>query len=114
MWKSFSPITHKTEFGLEYEGAIIALLHGLLIRSDKIQALQSALIRDNLPNLTNLSATVLIFMVVIYFQGFKVDIPIKNNKVRGANSTYPIKLFYTSNIPIILQTALVSNLYFLS
>lgn len=27
---------------------------------------------------------------------------------------YPIKLFYTSNIPIILQTALVSNLYFLS
>merc|ERR1711871_1442382 len=27
---------------------------------------------------------------------------------------YPIKLFYTSNMPIILQTALVSNLYFLS
>lgn len=39
MWKAFSPITHKTEFGLEYEGAIIALLHGLLIRSDKIFAL---------------------------------------------------------------------------
>jgi len=58
--------------------------------------------RDNLPNLTNLLATVLVFLVVIYFQGFKVDIPIKNNKVRGATSTYPIKLFYTSNIPIIL------------
>ena len=28
--------------------------------------------------------------------------------------SYPIKLFYTSNIPIILQTALVSNLYFFS
>jgi len=28
--------------------------------------------------------------------------------------SYPIKLFYTSNMPIILQTALVSNLYFLS
>lgn len=27
---------------------------------------------------------------------------------------YPIKLFYTSNIPIILQTAFVSNLYFFS
>merc|ERR1711918_192769 len=27
---------------------------------------------------------------------------------------YSIKLFYTSNIPIILQTALVSNLYFFS
>ena len=53
-------------------------------------------------------------MVVIYFQGFRVDLPIKNNKVRGQLQTYPIKLFYTSNIPIILQTALVSNLYFLS
>jgi hypothetical protein len=27
---------------------------------------------------------------------------------------YPLKLFHTSNIPIILQTALVSNLYFFS
>ena len=27
---------------------------------------------------------------------------------------YPIKLFYTSNMPIILQSALVSNLYFIS
>merc|ERR1719456_1035940 len=28
--------------------------------------------------------------------------------------SYPIKLFYTSNMPIILQSALVSNLYFFS
>jgi protein transport protein SEC61 subunit alpha len=34
--------------------------------------------------------------------------------VRGYHAPYPIKLFYTSNIPIILQTAFVSNLYFLS
>jgi len=34
--------------------------------------------------------------------------------MRGQTSTFPIKLFYTSNIPIILQTALVSNLYFFS
>ena len=43
-----------------------------------------------------------------------MDIAIKHNKYRGQQSTYPIKLFYTSNIPIILQTALVSNLYFFS
>ncbi|CAD8128069.1 unnamed protein product [Paramecium sonneborni] len=49
-----------------------------------------------------------------FLQGFKVDIPIKNYKFKGGLTSYPIKLFYTSNIPIILQTALVSNLYFLS
>jgi protein transport protein SEC61 subunit alpha len=30
------------------------------------------------------------------------------------NQTYSIKLFYTSNIPIILQSALIGNLYFFS
>ena len=35
-------------------------------------------------------------------------------RYRGQTGTYPIKLFYTSNIPIILQTALVSNVYFFS
>lgn len=37
-----------------------------------------------------------------------------NQKFKGSEGSYPIKLFYTSNIPIILQTALVSNLYFIS
>ena len=31
--------------------------------------------------------------------------------MKGYKQPYPIKLFYTSNIPIILQTAFVSNLY---
>jgi protein transport protein SEC61 subunit alpha len=43
-----------------------------------------------------------------------VDLPVKYQKYRGQQGTYPIKLFYTSNMPIILQTALVSNLYFIS
>lgn len=59
-------------------------------------------------------STLVIFCVVIYFQGFRVDIPLKSHRVRGHTTSYPIKLLYTSNIPIILQTALVSNLYFFS
>lgn len=39
MWKAFSPITHRVSQQLEYEGAVIALFHGLLIREDKITAL---------------------------------------------------------------------------
>jgi len=41
-------------------------------------------------------------------------LPIKSARYRGQYSSYPIKLFYTSNIPIILQSALVSNLYVIS
>lgn len=47
-------------------------------------------------------------------QGFRVDLPVRSKNRRGAQQNYPIKLFYTSNMPIILQSALVSNLYFIS
>jgi len=114
IWKAFSPTTINTGRGTEFEGAIIALFHLLITRSDKVKALREALYRQNLPNLTNLLATVLIFVVVIYFQGWRVDLPVKYQKYRGQQGNYPIKLFYTSNMPIILQTALVSNLYFVS
>lgn len=114
IWKAFSPTTINTGRGTEFEGALIALVHLLITRQNKIRALNEAFYRQNLPNLSNLLATVLIFLIVIYFQGWKVELPIKYAKHRGQQGKYPIKLFYTSNMPIILQTALVSNLYFLS
>merc|ERR1711920_1189250 len=103
VWKAFSPTTMNTGSGTEFEGAIVATFHFMASRSDKVLALKQAFYRQSAPNLTNLFATVLVFFIVIYFQGF-----------RGHQGSYPIKLFYTSNIPIILQTALVSNLYFFS
>ncbi|KAJ3355590.1 translocon subunit [Kappamyces sp. JEL0680] len=70
--------------------------------------------RTNLPNLSSLIATVGVFAVVIYLQGFRVEIPVKSNRMRGQQGSYPIKLFYTSNMPIMLQSALVSNIFFVS
>ena len=114
IWKAFSPTTINTGRGTEFEGALIAFFHLMITRQNKMKALKEAFYRTNLPNLSNLLATVLIFLIVIFFQGWRVDIPIKFANSRGQGGKYPIKLFYTSNMPIILQTALVSNLYFLS
>lgn len=68
IWKAFSPTTVNTGRGAEFEGAVIALFHLLITRSDKVRALKEAFYRPNLPNITNLLATILIFLVVIYFQ----------------------------------------------
>jgi len=114
VWKSLSPTTINSGKGTEFEGAVICLFHLLVTKSDKLGALREAFYRSNSPNLTNLLATMFVFFVVIYFQGFRVDLPVKYQKMRGQSGSYPIKLFYTSNIPIILQTALVANLYFFS
>ena len=43
-----------------------------------------------------------------------MDLPVRSKRARGTPYSHPIKLFYTSNMPIILQSALVSNLYFIS
>jgi len=114
IWKAFSPYTISSARGAEFEGAVIALFHLVLTRTDKVGALKEAFYRTNLPNITNLLSTIVIFMVVIYFQGFRVDLPVHSKRARGDAGTYPIKLFYTSNMPIILQSALISNLYFIS
>ncbi|RKP04060.1 hypothetical protein CXG81DRAFT_16486 [Caulochytrium protostelioides] len=114
IWKAFSPTTFNTGRGTEFEGAIVAFFHLMFTRHDKFRALKEAFYRQNLPNIMNLLATILVFAAVIYLQGFRVEIPVKSQKVRGQQGTYPVKLFYTSNMPIMLQSALVSNIFFIS
>lgn len=114
VWKALSPTTINTGRGPEFEGALIALFHLLFTRHDKSRALKEAFYRDRLPNITNLLATVVIFAVVIYLQGFRIEIPVKSNKFRGQRGTFPVKLFYTSNMPIMLESALTSNVFILS
>jgi protein transport protein SEC61 subunit alpha len=114
VWKAFSPTTVNIGRGSEFEGAIVALFHLLFTWHDKGRALREAFWRERLPNVMNLISTVLIFAIVIYLQGFRIEIPVKSNKFRGQRGTYPIKLFYTSNMPIMLQSALTSNVFMLS
>jgi protein transport protein SEC61 subunit alpha len=113
LWKAFSPLSFKIDGQDKFEGAFVALLYGTIFGPNRFSEVQNALFRSALPNMSNVFATVLIFFVVIYFQGFKINLHLASNK-QGAGGSYPIKLFYTSNMPIILQTALVSNLYFFS
>lgn len=114
MWKAFSPTTINTGRGPEFEGAVIALFHLLMTWPNKQRALQEAFYRQNLPNIMNLLATLAVFAAVIYLQGFRVEIPVKSSRQRGARGSYPVRLFYTSNMPIMLQSALSSNVFLIS
>ncbi len=68
VWSLKLVLTSLLFISTEFEGAVIALFHLLATRQDKVRALREAFYRQNLPNLTNLFATILIFGVVIYFQ----------------------------------------------
>jgi len=114
LWKAFSPMTVNTGRGPEFEGAVLALVHLLITWPNKPLALREAFFRPNLPNVSNLLSTGLIFAAVIYLQSFRVELPVKSNRQRGMRGSYPIRLFYTSNMPIMLQSALSSNLFLIS
>jgi protein transport protein SEC61 subunit alpha len=114
MWKALSPYMFNQGAGSQFEGAVINLFQLFLTRADKTKALKEAFYRTGMPNMMQLLATVAVFCMVVYFQGFKVELPMRSKRSRGQVMNYPIKLFYTSNMPIILQSALVSNLYFIS
>ncbi|KAF1805807.1 SecY subunit domain-containing protein [Mucor lusitanicus] len=113
-WKALSPTTMDSGRGDEFEGALIALVHLLLTRKDKTRALKEAFYRTNMPNVMSLLSTASIFLLIIYLQGFRVELPVKSNRLRGQRGSYPVKLFYTSNMPIMLQSTLTSNVFMIS
>jgi len=64
------------------------------------------------PSIFALIVTFVIFMIVIYLESVRVEIPLQYAKYRGMKARYPIKLLYTSNIPVILAQALYANILF--
>ena len=68
---------------------------------------------NQLPSIFGLLLTIGMLLILVYTQGMKVEIPIVSTKYRGFAATYPIKLMYVSNIPVILASALTANAVFM-
>ncbi len=54
--------------------------------------------------------TLLIVLVVTYANGINVEVPLALGSISGFRRRWPLKFFYTSNIPVILIAALLANL----
>jgi preprotein translocase subunit SecY len=66
-----------------------------------------------LPSLFTFALTIGVILVLVYIEGIHVDVPIVSTKYRGFTAVYPIKLLYTSVIPVILASALTANAVFM-
>jgi preprotein translocase subunit SecY len=64
-------------------------------------------------NMINILTTLIIFVVVVYAESVRVEIPLSNARVKGARGRYPVKLIYASVLPMILVRALQANIQFL-
>jgi preprotein translocase subunit SecY len=83
-----------------YAGALPELVRGLTLGADPTAVYLS---------LAAILSTLLVFAVVVYVQGMKVEIPLSFGRVRGYGIRWPLSFLYTSNIPVILVAALIAN-----
>ena len=74
-----------------------------------IQSLSAGNPTEAMLQLATIVATIVTFMVCIYFQSMKAEIPLSFGVVRGQGIRWPLNFLYTSNMPVILVAALLAN-----
>src|SRR3989339_1027247 len=75
-----------------------------------IVSLMNGNITESMIAILAILSTILIFLIVVYVQSIKVEIPLSFGRVRGFSIRWPLSFLYTSNIPVILTAALHANL----
>ena len=107
-WECFNPSPPVDEYG---SYGIFIVLAQTVMSGKPVTGL---LLRGNYPSIVGLLATIAAFLVIIYMEGVRVELPLSYAGYRGFRSRYPIKLLYVSNLPVIFASALFANIYFFS
>jgi preprotein translocase subunit SecY len=98
------PVTAGVADTTQYIGAIPQLFKALSIGDPTTAALM----------LATLVSTVVVFMIVVFAQAMKVEIPLSFGRIRGHGIRWPLSFIYTSVIPVILISALIANVQLLA
>ena len=93
---SFNPLSSSTSPGVP-AGAIPHFIYGLTTG------------QPNFDLLIPVFAVIVVFLVVVYAESMRVEIPLSYGGVKGARGKYPLKFIYASNMPVILTSALLLN-----
>jgi len=86
--------------GFQASGAVISLIASLMNADSQGTTLAVAAI----------GATVILFLIVVWAQSLKIEIPLSYDRLRGYSMKWPLQFFYASVIPVILTSALIANL----
>jgi preprotein translocase subunit SecY/protein transport protein SEC61 subunit alpha len=116
MWSSFCPLGPMADG--KHHGAFIALAQTILNGEPLTNAFfrygtteEGVRFLTNEPTMMGFITTVIVFIIVIYMEGVRVELPISHANYRGFRGKYPIKLLYVSNLPVIFASALFANVY---
>ncbi len=57
--------------------------------------------------------TIVIFLIIVYVESTRIEIPLAHAQIRGARARFPVKLIYASVLPMILVRVLQANIQML-
>ncbi|MGD0451551.1 MAG: preprotein translocase subunit SecY [Candidatus Bathyarchaeia archaeon] len=102
VWDTFSPQT----------GLLVGSLSNFLGHGQTAMQWVFGQLNGVYPSLLGFFATAGVFLLVIYLNGIRIELPMSYAGYKGFRSKYPIKLLYVSNLPVIFASALFANVYF--
>ena len=75
-----------------------------------IQSFINGAPKEALAAFATIAVTAIIFLIVVWAQSLKVEIPLSYDRIRGYGFKWPMSFFYASVIPVILVAALAANI----
>lgn len=94
--------------------SIITGVVDLIFRTDGVVGTLTAGGADAIPTALTLLLpfifTIIVFAIVVYIEGMRVEIPVAYEAAKGVIPNLPLKFMYVSNIPVIFASALLMNI----
>jgi preprotein translocase SecY subunit len=108
-WDLLSPLPYEQN-GNAF-GSLIAYFQSIFRGESPLTAFVTRSVADA-PTMFGLVITIVVFILVMYLQALRVEIPISYAKYRGFRGRYPVNLMYVSNLPLILVSSLFMDIIF--
>ena len=105
-WLTINPVHVGDGFPL---GALSAL-----ISAASRGEVSKVVVREGYPDLVALITTIFVFLIIIYLEGVKIEVPVVSVRYGGIRAKVPFKFLYVSNVPVIFAAALLQNLVMFS
>ncbi|ODQ78071.1 hypothetical protein BABINDRAFT_163096 [Babjeviella inositovora NRRL Y-12698] len=93
----------------ESRGVLVHLVRNIL--SSPIASLRTVCTRTHLANLPQVVLALATILVLIYFQNFRVELPIRSTQLRKIYSAYPVRLMFTGSMPILFAYTALFNIH---
>ncbi len=102
LWRSFSFLSSESVPG-QMIGAIPAFIKSFITGNPEWTR------PGALAGMDQVFFTLLVFLIVVYIESIRIEIPLSYGKFKGIRGRYPIRFIYASNIPMILTMAMFAN-----